>query len=300
MKSKWIGLLLSIAVLGWVARPAWAKGTTKAPPLPPKITKPSKDTEEGAPKTEFKDIPTLPDGPGKSYYAIVQTKLYDALFVASNLSVLLYPKENGERIDKPVILDNRFAYTPERSDPKDLLIFSGVRNLAPPSTNLTKLVITAVADGGTVLVQTWKFAEGKIEVEDHLKGYTGDPPTMRTYVKFPQTHKFTPNIEKADREKQMAGYQYTIRGGKAENAMKTQKYSYSTKIENLTVGDSVENQGPWGSRKITIKRKAGKGFVSLSFNGTKQPYDGLEFSYSTHTDPKTKKLDLQGFELKIE
>jgi len=296
MKKTWLVLLLSAVVLGGVGLPAWAG----KPAAPPKPAKPPKDTEAGGTKTEFKDIPTLQDGPGKGYYAIVQTKFYDALFVASNLTVLLFPKENGERIDKPVILDNRFVYTPREHDPKDLLTFSGVRNLAPPSTNQTKLVITALNDAGTVLIQTWKFGEGKIEVEDHLKGYTGEPPTMRTYVKFPQTHKFTPNIEKADREKQMAGYQYTIRGGKAENSMKTIKLTYGAKVENISVADSVENMGPWGSRKITIKRKSGKGSVNYGGEWNKMPYDGLEFCFGTRADPKTKKLDAQGFELKVE
>lgn len=297
MKSKYLCLWLCVAVFGSVAAPM---ASAKVAPPPPKPAKPPKDTEAGAPKVEFKDIPTLQDGPGKGYYAIVQTKFYDALIVASNLTVQVFPKEGGERIDKPVIMDNRFVYTPGEHDPKDLLTFSGVRNLPPPAVNPAKLVITAVNDGGTVLIQTWKFAEGKIEVEDHLKGYGGEPPIMRTYVKFPQTHKFTPNIEKADREKQMAGYQYTIRGGKTENAMKTTKYGYSSKIENLTVGDTVENQGPWGSRKISIKRKAGKGSVNYGGMWNKMPYDGLEFSFGTRADPKTKKLDPQGFELKIE
>jgi hypothetical protein len=296
MKNKCLGLLLSVAVLGWMAGPA----TAATPPPKPKPAKPPKDTEAGAAKTEFKDVPTLQDGPGKGYYAIVQTKFYDALFVASNLTVQFFPKENGERIDKPVILDNRFVYKPGEHDPKDLMTFSGVRNLAPPAVNPVKLVITAVNDAGTVLIQTWKFAEGKIEVENHLKGFTGDPPTMRTYIKFPQTHKFTPNIEKSDREKQMAGYQYIIRGGKTENAMKTLKLSYANKVENLSVSDSVENEGPWGSRKITIKRKSGKGSINYGGEWNKMPYDGLEFAFGTRADPKTKKLDVQGFELKVE
>jgi hypothetical protein len=287
-----------VAVLGGVAGPV-ASAKTTPPPLKP--AKPAKDTEAGAARIDFKDVPTLQDGPGKGYYAIVQTKLYDVLFVASNLTAQLFPKENGERIDKPIIIDNRFVYTPNEHDPKDLMTFSAARGLPPPAVNPPKLVITAVNDAGTILIQTWKFAEGKIEVENHLKGYGGEPPIMRTYIKFPQTHKFTPNIEKSDREKQTVGYQYTIRGGKSENAMKTTKFSYASKIENVSVGESVENQGPWGDRKITIKRKGGKGSVNLGVTwGLKMPYDGLEFAFGTRADPKTKKLEAQSFEIKID
>lgn len=296
-------MALGLAVI-MLAGSAVAKST---PPPPKKQSKASttKEADVGA-KVEFKDIPTLQEGPGKGYYAIVQTKLYDVLVVASNLTLQIFPKDKtGERIDKPMICDNRFAYTPNemeaKQDPKDLMVFTGVRNLAPPAVNPPKLIITAVNDAGGTLIQTWKFGEGKIEVEDHLKGFDQNaPPTMRTYFKFPQTHKFTPNIEKADREKAMAGYLYTIRGGKAENAMKTIKLSYASKPEGISVGDSVENQGPWGDRKITIKRKAGKGSINYGGAWNKFPYDGLEFCFSTRADPKTHKLDVQGCQISIE
>ena len=298
MNRKILCLLLGAAVLGWMTVPVWAG---KPAPPPPKPAKPPKDTDAGAAKTEFKDIPTLQDGPGKGYYAIVQTKLYDALIVSSNLSVQLFPKENGERIDRPIILDNRFVFTTGEHDPiKDIVPFAGVRNLAPPSVNPTKLVFTVVNDGGTVLIQTWKFTDGKIEVEDHVKAYTGEPPNLRTFVRFPQTHKFTPNIEKSDREKQMAGYQYILRGGKDDKTMKTTKLSYATKLENFNVGESVENVGPWGARKISIKRKSGKGVIKYGGMWNMMPYDGLEFFFGTVADPKTKKLDIQGFKIKID
>ncbi|MCX7009813.1 MAG: hypothetical protein NTY53_21650 [Kiritimatiellaeota bacterium] len=296
---KWMAVGLVVTMLGGVAV---AKTVPPPPPKKAAKTTTTKEADAGE-KMEFKDIPTLQDGPGKGYYAIVQTKFYDALVVASNLTIQLFPKDKGERIDKPIICDNRFVYTPQQNEtlPKDLMAFTGVRNMAPPAVNPPKIVITAVSDSGTMLIQTWKFSEGKIEVEDHLKGFDQNaPPTMRTYFKFPQTHKFTPNIEKADREKAMAGYLYTIRGGKSENALKTMKLTYASKPEGISVGDSIENQGPWGDRKITIKRKAGKGSVNYGGAWNKFPYDGLEFCFGTRADPKTKKLDVQGCEIKIE
>jgi len=299
-KSIWLSMLVAV-LAGAVVYPALA-----APAKKSGSGGSQKDPDAGAAKIEFKDIPTLQEGPGKGYYAIVQTKFYDVLVVASNLTLQVFPKDKtGERIDKPIICDNRFVYTPSehdaKQDPKDLMVFTGVRNLAPPAVNPPKLIINAVADSGAVLIQTWKFGEGKIELENHLKGFdAGAPPVMRTYFKFPQTHKFTPNIEKADREKAMAGYLYTIRGGKSENAMKTTKLTYASKPEGISVGDSVENQGPWGDRKVTIKRKAGKGSVNFGGAWNKFPYDGLEFCFGTRADPKTKKLDAQGCEIKIE
>lgn len=293
MKNNWPCLLIAAAMLG--------NALAAVPPPPKKPAKAQKDPDAGAAKVEFKDIPTLTDGPGKGFYAIYQSKFYDVEVVASNLAVNVYPKDKGERIDKPVIFNNRFVYTPNERDPKDLMVFTGVRNVAPPAVNPPKLIINAVADSGAALIQTWKFGEGKIEVENHLKGYdTGAPPVMRTYFKFPQTHKFTPNIEKADREKAMAGYLLTVRGGKSENALKTTKITYASKVEGFSVGDMIENQGPWGDRKITIKRKGGKGSLNMGGEWNRFPYDGLEFFARTVADPKTKRIEPAAFEIKIE
>jgi hypothetical protein len=293
MKSNYVRWLVALAVSGSLV------ATAAAPKPPP--PKAQKDPDAGAAKVEFKDIPTLQDGPGKGFYAIFQSKFYDVEVVASNLTFYVYPKDKGERIDKPVIFNNRFVHTPNERDPKDLMVFTGVRNLAPPAVNPPKIVISAVADSGAALLQTWKFGEGKIEVENHLKGYDANaPPTMRTYFKFPQTHRFTPNIEKADREKAMAGYLLTIRGGKSDTALKTTKVTYASKVEGFTVGDTIENQGPWGDRKITIKRKGGKGSLNIGGEWNKFPYDGMDFFARTVADPKTKKVDAQSFEIKIE
>ena len=302
MKNKWVLVMLLTAVLGWALAPL----VVAAPQPPKKPAKPPKEEKEDAgAKTEFKDIPALQDGPGKGYYAIYQCKFYDALVVASNLNILVYPKEQGERIDKPIEFNNRFAYHPteeqKKSDPKDLMVFTGVRNLAPPAVNPPKILITAVSDTGVTLLQTWKFAETGITMEEHFKGSVPDPaPVMRTYFKFPQTHKFTPNIETADREKATAGYIFRWRAGKDEKTMKTITVPYVGKPDGLGAGDWVENQGPWGARKVTIKRKSNKGTIGMGSQWGKFVYDGLEMVFTTKADPKTKKVDPQGFDVKIE
>ena len=154
----------------------------------------------------FKDIPALTNGPDQGCYVVFQGKKIDALMQARNLNVLVYLKDKGERIDKPIEISNRFVYTPtalqKRRDPDDLMKFKGVRKLAPPALNPAKVVITAVSEENVTLIQTWKFADGKIEVENDLKNYSASAlPTMRTYIEWPRTHRFTPNIEKSERDR---------------------------------------------------------------------------------------------------
>jgi len=138
-------------------------------------------------------------------------------------------------------------------------------------------------------------------MEEHLKGSQDDPPTMRTYFTFPQTHKFTANTEKADRLKATEGYVMRWHAGKSENAMKVLPLSYIAIVENQSVGDWLEDKGPWGSIKVTIKRKAGKGSINVAEGQWNRcPYDGIGMVFVTKADPKTKKLDPQGFEVKID
>ena len=300
MKIKVLLVMVAAATMGGLL----AASATTPPTKPAKKT--SKDKEDTSNKIAFKDVPVLQDGPGKGYYAIFQCKSFDALFVASNLNVLVYPKEQGERIDKPIEFSNRFVYSPteeqRKADPKDLMHYTGVIKVAPPTNNPPKVVITAISDANVTLIQTWKFAEGKIEMEEHLKGYSQDePPTMRTYFMFPQTHKFTANIEKSERLKATEGYIMRWHAGKTENAMKVLPISYIANVDNQAVGDWVENRGPWGALKITIKRKAGKGSINVAEGQWNRcPYDGIGMVFATKADPKTKKLDPEGFEVKID
>ena len=256
----------------------------------------------------FKDIPALTNGPDQGCYVVFKGKKFDALMLASNLDVLVYIKDKGERIDKPIEISNRFVYTPtalqKRRDPEDLMKFKGVRKLAPPALNPAKVVITAVSEENVTLIQTWKFADGKIEVENDLKNYSASAlPTMRTYVQWPRTHKFTPNIEKSERDQAVTGYTMRWHAGKTEATLQNMIISYTSKPENQTIGDWVENKGPWGEHKVLLKRKAAKGSInfSLEAGGEAYPYAGLQMVFTCKkAGPKAVKIDPQGFELKVD
>ena len=261
--------------------------------------KPAKSKREGD-LIAFKDIPTLSNCPDRDCYAVFYRKAYDVLVVASNLMVQVYPKDKGARLDKPIEFSNRFVPAPSDDGYKPLLAFQGVRNLTPPATNAVKLIITAVANGGVILNQTWKFGDSRIEMEESISGFTEKNGLMRTTFHWPETHRFAPNVEMAEREQAVAGYGLRWHAGKNWAGLKNMVLPYAKNVDGQPVGDWVENQGPWGPHKVLIKRKGDKGNMVLGFNLNPSPYAGLEFQYAVNSNPQMKKIEGVGLEIKIE
>lgn len=290
MNSRYYWLL--VVLVGWMLLPL-------ASAAPKKQHKAQKDKAESGELVTLKDIPSLPDGPDKKCYAVFHGKAYDALVLARDLSVRIYIKDKDERIDKPIEINNHFLAQPDNRLYKDLMVFKGFRNLAPPAADAPKLVIMAENEAGVMLVQTWKFADNKIVVENSLDRFTAGDTPMRTFVCWPRTHKFTPNVEQAEREKAVAGYTMRWRAGKNEGSLRTITVPYAAVVAAQPVSDWVENEGPWGARKVTIKRLGGKGTFTLG-RGAKIPYGGLDLIFTCKPAPKAKGLEGQGFELKVE
>ena len=59
----------------------------------------------------------------------------------------------------------------------------------------------------------------------------------------------------------------------------------------------MEHRGPWGTRKVTIKRTTNKSLfnIPVSVYG----YEGVQTTFMTRFDA-LKRGELQGFELKVE
>jgi hypothetical protein len=289
--KKGYGWLL-LVMLGWALLP----GASAAPKSKHKA---HKGNDDDGPLITLKEIPVLTNSPDKNCYAVFHGKAYDALMLARTLNVEVYIKDsNGERIDKPIIVGSRYLHQPNHRHAKDWMVFTGFRKLAPPALNPPKLVITAVNEGGVTVVQTWKFSDNKIVVENTVGSFTAGDNAMRMFVAWPRTHKFTPNVEQEERIKAVAGYTMRWRAGKNENSLKTITAPYGEPMANQPIGDWVENQGPWGARKVTIKRLGGRGAFTLG-PGLRCPYDGMETVFVCKPVPK-KGVDDQGFELKVE
>ena len=149
-----------------------------------------------------------------------------------------------------------------------------------------------------MVAQTWKFSDNKIEVEEAFA-----KTTMLTAFRWPATHRFAPNVEQKEREAAMTGFTLRWHGGKSFSAMKTFLVPYNGgPVGPPPCGDWVENQGPWGARKVTLKRKNNNGSLAMGENGnTPFPYCGQEVFYVPPPyDNKTKRITGCGFELKVD
>ncbi len=240
--------------------------------------------------TNFKDLPVLTNGPGKGCYALFQGKLFDVQ-VTTNLDLLVYPVENGKRLEPPIEIYNSFTTLGSG------LKFIGAVKPDPPSLNPQKLVFRVVTDQGAQLVQTWKFSDGLLSASHLFKDYTGTVPSMHVVVKFPPTPTLKPDASAAERSAATTGCALRWRAGRSDAAMKIITVPYDHRVLLQDYCDWMEHKGPWGSRKITLKRTTSKGLLSLA--GSVYGYEGVIMLFITRFDP-LKRGELQGFDLKVE
>lgn len=241
------------------------------------------------PLTNFADVPVLTNGPGKGCYAIFQGKLFDVL-VATNLDVTIYPVDNGKRMEPPVVINNNFT-TPGWGS------FVGVLKPDPPCVNPQKLVFRVVTDKGVQLVQTWKITDGLLSVNNLFKDYTGAVPVLHVGIQFPRTQTFAPAATPAERSAATAGSVLRWRAGHSETALTVITVPYGNRVMLQDYCDWMEHKGPWGARKVTVKRSTNKSLLSLT--GSVYGYEGVGLLFITRFDPK-KRGELQGFDLKVE
>lgn len=248
------------------------------------------------PLVNFSDIPVLPDGPGKGCYACFQGKNFDVL-VTTNLDFIVYPMEAAKRTDKPVIIENYFSRPFPYPNPPPSPRFVSIVQPAPPAMNPPKLFFELVTDNGIHVSQTWKFMDGALSVENEMKGYAGIPPVLRIGIQFPRTHTFASNITPAERAKATSGYSLRCRTGGTENTMKLITIPYANRVELQSYSDRMEHQGPWGTRKVSIKRTGLRGMFIMG--NAVYAHEGAWLLFLTRSDAKNR-VNPQGFEFKVE
>jgi len=245
---------------------------------------------DALPLTNFADIPVLTNGPGKGCYAIFQGKLFEVQ-VTTNLDLLVYPVDNGKRMEPPITLHTCFT-TPGLG-----LNYIGLLKPDPPCLNPQKLVLRVVTDTGAQLVQTWKFSDGLLSVNNLFKDFTGAVPSTRVTIMFPKTHTFTTASTPAERDAATAGCMLRCRAGHSDTSMKIITVPYANRIMAQEICDWMEHRGPWGARKVTIKRTTNKSIFNIP--GSVYVYEGVWTTFLTRFDAM-KRGELQGFELKVE
>jgi len=234
--------------------------------------------------------------PGKDYGALFKARTYEAQ-VLENLNVLVYVLEKGARLGKPITISNRMNMAPRGQDPKDMVRFAVTGH---PQIQSHKMVIHAQSDHGIPLVQTWKFSDSAVAVENEIKNYPVNEPFkwVCTFITWPCTHTFAPSVEKAEREKATRGYSWRAHYGKTYTTLKTVLLPYTHAIEPY-VFDWVENRGPWGATHTAVlKRKPGLGNLGIIIDPNHAtPADGMEMIFVGAINGTVRRMDLQGFEL---
>lgn len=244
------------------------------------------------PLINFTDIPSLRDGPGQGHYAIFQGKLFDVL-ITTNLGLFIHPVENGKHSGPRIEIVNCHALPSEK-----LRIVSLVQP-APPAVNPAKLTFDFVSDAGVHVIQTWRIRDGSLLVENQVVNYPPERiPQLLISVLFPKTHLISTNTSHSERVKITAGCMIRWRGGDGgDDSMKIYSAPYANRVDLLGAVDWIEHKGPWGSRKLTLRRTNTKGYLQPA--SVKYAYDGLGLVFISRPDSR-RKIELQGFELKIE
>ena len=243
------------------------------------------------PLVDISDIPVLRDGPGKGNYAYFQGRVFDVL-MTTNLSLLVYPVEGGKRAGPPIEIINCNANLSAQ-----LRVVSIVQP-APPAMNPSKLFFDFVSDSGAHVLQTWKLRDGSLTVDNQLTGFPYENiPRLNIAVRFPQTHSIATNTPQSERIKITAGCALRWRSGQNDGTLKIYSAPYANRVDLLGFCDWIEHKGPWGTRKITLRRTNSKSYFQPL--GVKFAYEGLGLMFFSRPDAKHK-VETQGFELKVE
>jgi hypothetical protein len=244
-----------------------------------------------APLVDISDIPALPDGPGKGHYALFQGKLFEVL-MTTNLGLSIYPVEGGKRVGPPIEIANCNA------NPSEKLRVVSIVKPAPPALNPARLSFDFVSDSGIHVLQTWKLRDGSLLVDNQVNNFPSERiPQLLIAVRFPRTHAVSTNAPQSERIKATGGCTLRWRGGEGDEGLKVYTAPYANRVDLLGFCDWIEHKGPWGNRKLTLRRTSAKGYFQPL--GVKFAYEGLGLMFISRPDGK-RKIEGQGFELKIE
>ncbi len=243
------------------------------------------------PLVDIGDIPTLSDGPGKGQYAIFQGKAFEVL-MTTNLGLFIHPLEGGKRVGPPIAIANCNA------NPSEKLRIVSIVKPPPPSVNPAKLAFAFVSDSGIHVLQTWKLRDGSLLVDNEVNNYPPERiPQLLIAVRFPATHTVPAHAPQSERIKATAGCAVRWRGGKGDDSLKVYTAPYANRVDLLGYCDWIEHKGPWGNRKVTLRRTNTRGyFQNLD---VRFAHEGLGLMFISRPDAR-RKLEGQGFELKVE
>lgn len=238
-------------------------------------------------------LPALPEAAATNAFVEYTHANFD-LVMDRRLAITLFPKDAGARKGPPIhVSAPQFALYGARDQPDDPPVITAFTTVPAPKKQPDEISLAARLSNAALCGVKYKFRGASLQIS----GWVRNPPgveqatPLQFEIDFAATHHFTPNIELADRQQQMAGwYVKTREKGGDDKSFKGYTYKYGDKVRFRKEAQFVENVGPWGARKVRLHSvDSGAGCLRADKRGSQPyPYTGFKCFLQVPTAPKKK------------
>jgi len=196
------------------------------------------------------ELAAFADGPWKGMNAVYQGRLYDATLDAKG-SVVLYPKDKGERVGKPIVL----AFGCHYYDPvkKNTVVRPIAEVSAAPPQVLARsgsVKLTGRFADDVRFTVDLRFTETAVAIEGEIKDPAGLTPASNLgyHAHVQPTHNPPAEMALEQIKALMPDWTLVLTPMKG----KTQILPYWKSLNPQGV-ERAQIRGPWGARQVTIK-----------------------------------------------
>jgi len=195
-------------------------------------------------------LPVFADGKWKGQHAVYTARNFDALMDANGV-IKVYPKEQNERVGKPILYHLRCWYRNTKTKPPTHTARRVARftQTADPRLQPDSITLMGQLEDDVPFTVTYEFSEKGIVAWGHCKDPAGiDTTQFRAGANVPASHKFDDETPLDERARILKGWQLVVNPVEG----KTIKYPYADSIPRMSViSKSAQIDAPvYGRRKI--------------------------------------------------
>jgi hypothetical protein len=191
------------------------------------------------------------NGIGKGMHAVYTTPTFDAL-MQSNGYVMVYPKDKGVRVGKPLTMGPYIFYRGNVTTVgRAIMTFENDKG---PLMNPATVELKGKLEDDVDYSLTYAFDKTGVSVRGYGKDPKGlTPPTIfRLAIWVPGCTNFPPETLQADREAKLRGLAFVIRSGQKKTV-----YPYANGAVYAAPAEKCWIEGPvYGARKLSFEVKA--------------------------------------------
>ncbi|TAN38024.1 MAG: hypothetical protein EPN23_03485 [Verrucomicrobia bacterium] len=238
-------------------------------------------------------LPALTNSPEANAFAVYTHENFK-LVMDRQLRLTISPKDKGA-YKGPVIQvsEPQFALFDTRGQDEDEPTITEFTELPPAKKQPDELNVEGKLSNNARFGVKYKFSGASIQISCWIRSAPagGHATPIQFETEFASTHHFAPNIEIADRKKQMEGwYLKTSEKGIKDKSFKKCTYNYWDQLKFKREAQFLENFGPWGARKIVLRTSgSGEGFLHpYKRGGQSYAYAGFNCYFQVPTVPKKK------------